>query len=124
MVGHEQVASAAVMATWARNQRPNESGFSPAQWVLGRNPRLPWSLLERPVKSNLASYSAAETEPSFVRRMAIYHAAKIGFERLDSNARLRRALLARSRALPTALEPPTSPIATPEAPESPSTLNF
>ena len=26
--------------------------------------------------------------------------------------------------LPTALEPPTSPIATPEAPESPSTLNF
>ena len=38
---------------WAKNARIDSSGYSPAQWVIGRRNKLPWSLLdEGPSKSH------------------------------------------------------------------------
>lgn len=40
----EDVALMTVMLTWAKNNRINESGFPPSQFVLGRSAALPWGL--------------------------------------------------------------------------------
>ena len=104
VVGLTQVRTACIMCNWAKNSRVNASGFSPSQWVLGRGMRMPWSLLNG--ASRLAELSKAETDPVFSQRLGLLSACKRAFEVLDSNARLRRAWLARSRLTPTAVSLP------------------
>ena len=58
-----EVTAAAVMITWAKNQRINESGFSPAQLVLGRSQTLPWSLLSERGRSQIAAHDAVDNDP-------------------------------------------------------------
>ena len=72
----------------------NNTGFSPAQWVLGRGPRIPFSLTQ---SQSLASRNLALSDPSFARRAALQTAARTALLQLDGSQRLRRALLRKSR---------------------------
>ena len=47
------------MVNWAKNARINSSGYSPAQWVIGRGHKLPWSLLDEEQTGELASLRIA-----------------------------------------------------------------
>ena len=100
----DQIATACVMIGWAKNARIGDSGFSPAQLVLGRGMRLPWGLLSERTRSQLASQDAADQQPSMLTRMAMLASARQALERVDSCKRVRRALLARSRDTPPSAE--------------------
>ena len=96
------------MVNWAKNSRINASGYSPSQWVLGRNMRLPWSLLDR--AGQLAEHQKALEHPDFSRRLGMRTAARRAFEVLDTSQRLRRAWLGRSRVTPEATHLPTGTV--------------
>ena len=49
----DQIAAACVMIGWAKNARVGDSGFSPAQLVLGRGMCLPWGCYRRGHAHNL-----------------------------------------------------------------------
>ena len=89
---------------WAMNSQVNESGYSPAQWVLGQGLRLPESLQS----GNLALASRLEEDPQFAQRIAIQAAAQKSIVGLRYSRALSRAFLARSRA--TSTEPVASQI--------------
>ena len=65
-----EVTAAAVMITWAKNQRINESGFSPAQLVLGRSQQLPRGLLSERGRSQLAVHDSGDNGPNNCRSTA------------------------------------------------------
>ena len=81
-----------------KNARINSSGYSPAQWVIGRGYKLPWSLLDEKQGDELASLQLPDHSPEFGRRMSWLWAARRAFETMDTSHRLRRALLAGVRA--------------------------
>ena len=93
--GVREIRTACASVSSARNSIPAKSGFSPAQWVLGRSPLRPGSILADP--NNLASLSSAEVVPDFARRLAVIKAAQTAFVEMDGSDRLRRAILRRSR---------------------------
>lgn len=102
IIEHEQVQGRsdmrrmAYMLNSARNNMVNSTGFSPSQWVLGANPKLPGSLLCQP--DSLAEHSNVEDgAPDFRRRMALLRAAQAAMTDVDRSSRLRRALLRKSR---------------------------
>ena len=37
----KELQALSVLCNWQKNSRVNETGYSPAQWVLGRNPDVP-----------------------------------------------------------------------------------
>ena len=84
----------ASMVNWATNARVNSSGYSPAQWVIGRGYKLPWSLLDEKKNGERASLELPDHSPEFGRRMSWLWAARRAFENTDTSHRLRRALLA------------------------------
>ena len=59
----------ASMKNWAKNDRINSSGYSPAQWVIGRY-KLPWSLLDEKQSGELASLELPDHSLEFGRRMS------------------------------------------------------
>ena len=67
------------MVNWAKNTRINSSGYSPAQWVIGRGYKLPWSLLDEKQSGELASLELPEHSPEFSRRMSWLRAARRAF---------------------------------------------
>ncbi len=83
--------------SWAMNSQVNASGYSPAQWVLGRGLRLPETLQG----GNLALASRLEEDPEFAQRIAIQSAAQRSIVGLRFSRALSRAFLARSRASST-----------------------
>ena len=83
------------MVNWAKNAWINSSGYSPAQWVIGRA-KLPWSLLDGKQSGKLASLELPDHSPEFGRRMSWLWTARRAFEAMDHC--LRRALLAGVRA--------------------------
>ena len=101
--GKGEMALALSMVCSARNLIPNATGFSPAQWVTGRQPRVPGTLLDRP--GDLPAIHASAEQPSMMRRLAIQSAAKAAMIAMDSSVRLRRALLRRSRPERIELKP-------------------
>ena len=79
--------------TWACNSAINDSGYSPAQWVLGRGLRLPYTLLDQTGKlSRVTKYRA------FSERIAMMSAAQRSITSLRYDRALSRAVLAKSRA--------------------------
>ena len=71
---------------------------SPAQWVVGRGYKLPWSLLDETQSGELASLELPDHSPEFGRRMSWLWAPRRAFETMDTSHRLRRAPLAGVRA--------------------------
>ena len=96
--GFVEMRRLASMVNWAKNARINSSGYSPTQWVIGREYQLPRSLLDEKQSCELASLGLADHSPEFGRRMSWLWAARRAFETMDTSHRLRRALLAGVRA--------------------------
>ena len=94
---------AAATTCVAMNDRINESGYSPSQWVIGRCPRRAGSLLNNRVADHLPEHDAADIHPDFMRRSAFLASARLAQLRLDVDVQLRRAELARARSQPGSL---------------------
>ena len=67
----------ASMVNWAKNARINSSGYSPAQWVIGRGYKLPWSPLDEKQSGELASLELPDYSPEFGRRLSWLRAAGV-----------------------------------------------
>jgi hypothetical protein len=81
---------------WAVNQDIDESGYSPAQWVLGRGLRLPYSMLA--THGQLAAQTRLGQDPDFTRRVGLLAAAKRSVASLRYSRGLSKAFSARGRA--------------------------
>ena len=81
-----------------KNARINSCGYSPAQWVIGRGYKLPWSHGDEKQSGELASLELPHHSPEFGQRMSWLRAARRAVETMDTSHRLRRALLACVRA--------------------------
>ena len=95
--GLDDVLIATGIITQTRNSFPRSNGYSPVQWVLGvPDLRFPASLLNEDAP-NLEVHEACEDPRSFMARsLSIRESAKIAQVRLDTDARVRRALLHQS----------------------------
>ncbi|CAK0840847.1 unnamed protein product [Prorocentrum cordatum] len=77
------------------------AGFSPAQRVLGRDPKMPGDLVDD--TANYSAHSLAANDEKIRRRYAIRTAARESFMRMQNDDQLRRAMLARARTVATPL---------------------
>ena len=82
--------------TWACNSAIDDSGYSPAQWVLGRGLRLPYTLLHQ--TGRLSLHERVTRDRAFSERIAMMSAAQRSITSLRYDRALSRAVLARSRA--------------------------
>ena len=96
--GFVEMRRLASMANRAKNARINSSGYSPAQWVIGRGYKLPWSLLDEKQSGELASPELPDHSPEFGRRISWLWAARRSFDNMDTSHCLRRGLFAGVRA--------------------------
>ena len=86
------------IVTQTRNSFPRSNGYAPNQWVLGvPEVRLPGSLLDSDESQQLEVLEAAENPSSaMAKNLAIREAARVAQIRLDTDSRVRRALLRKS----------------------------
>ena len=82
------------------NAAPSVSGFSPAQWLLGHQPRLPGELL-----SDSLAPSHLGSNSSFEENLARRAIAKKAIIEAETDRKLRRALLRKYRGLNVPLTP-------------------
>ena len=96
VLGREEMELALAEATAAYNGDINESGASPYQAAIGRQPRMVGDVLGG-IGSRLAEHGLVDSKPSFARQIAMREVAKIAMTRLHFSRGLRKAELARSR---------------------------
>ena len=96
--GLDDVVLATSIVTQCRNSFPRSNGYAPNQWVLGQpEVRLPGSLLCDEVSQRLEVLEAAEDPSSkMAKSLGIREAARVAQIRLDTDSRVRRALLHQS----------------------------
>ena len=80
------------------NNTPSPSGYSPAQWVLGRSPNFPGELLG----TNLP---AAHLDTPFEEELSKHAGAKMAIVQAEMDQKLRRALLRKYAGTNTVLYP-------------------
>lgn len=82
----------------AHNSRARHAGFSPLQWVLGRNLPLPSSLTAN--THNLAAQeTSAHPESPFHRRLQLLGDCDVSWVEADNDGRVRKAVLGRMRPM-------------------------
>ena len=84
---------------WAKNSTIGPSGYSPSQWVLGRNIKLPYQLLSQ--HKLLSMHERALEEPEFARLIGMLSAAQRSINTLQYILKLSKAFLPRAQAGPT-----------------------
>ena len=89
--------SECVYGAHAKNELIQVYGMTPAQFVFGRNPRVPSNLLDEPL--NVLPATAPLYEESIARSVAIRQAARKAVIELQDNKALRLALAARPRVV-------------------------
>ncbi|CAE7548475.1 RE2, partial [Symbiodinium necroappetens] len=96
--GIDDVVLASTIVTQVRNSFPRTSGYAPNSWVLGKPEiRLPGSLLIDQEAERLEVLETAEDPHSaMARSLGIREAARVAQVRLDTDSRVRRALLRQS----------------------------
>ncbi|CAK0847915.1 unnamed protein product [Prorocentrum cordatum] len=99
--GEDEMRTLATMVSGAKNSLRRRAGFSPAQWVLGRDPKMPGDLVDD--TANYSAHSLAANDEKIRRRYAIRTAARESFMRMQNDDQLRRAMLARARTVATPL---------------------
>ena len=82
--------------TWACNSAIDDSGYSPAQWVLARRLRLPYTLLD--LTGRLSLHERVTRDRTCSERIAMVSVAQRSITSLRYDRALSRAVLARSRA--------------------------
>ena len=94
----QDAITATSIVTQTRNSFPRSNGYAPNQWVLGiPEVRLPGSLLDSDESQQLEVLEAAENPSSaMAKNLAIREAARVSQIRLDTDSRVRRALLRKS----------------------------
>lgn len=98
LAGREDMMIATGAVNWARNNLARRSGFSPAQWVLGRSIRLPADVCEEAEVARIGAQSAAETPTTrFFRKSQLRMAAREAFMKASNDSALRRAELRKIR---------------------------
>ena len=95
--GREEMSQVLAAACEAVNGDVGESGFSPAQFVLGRQPRSTDMVVPHGSRARLAQHSLLENTPSMERRIAMKECARVAMVRLKYSRALGRAELARAR---------------------------
>ena len=80
---------------WAVNSQVNDSGYSPAQWALGRGIRLPYNMLS--AGGRMSFLDRISDEPSFADRLAMMASAQRAALGLRSSQALARAWHSRAR---------------------------
>ncbi|CAK0841380.1 unnamed protein product, partial [Prorocentrum cordatum] len=99
--GEDEMRTLAIMVSGAKNSLRRRAGFSPAQWVLGRDPKMPGDVVDD--TANYSAHSLAANGENIRRRYAIRTAARESFMRMQNDDQLRRAMLARARTVATPL---------------------
>ena len=94
---HEEMTQLLAACLEAVNNDVGESGFSPAQMVLGKQPRHTEAASMGSSRRRLAQHSILEESPAMERRIAMKEAARVAMVRLKYSKSLRRAELARAR---------------------------
>lgn len=79
----------------AKNSLISESGASPYQIVLGRNPHVPQDLLQENV--HVPAVDASQFEPAFQRANSVRHTARLAVLQCQDDKALKAALRARPR---------------------------
>ncbi len=93
----DSIREAVEYVTPAMNNLSFTKGYTPSQWVLNSNPKDPTALTDDDFV--LPAHYDAATDPTFADEVERRMAARTAFLRADSDARLRRALLRRHRAI-------------------------
>ncbi|CAE7352234.1 RE2 [Symbiodinium sp. CCMP2456] len=98
VAGLEDVVTATAIVTQTRNAFPRTSGYAPNSWVLGQpEVRLPGSLLLDNERERLEVLEGAEDPRSaMARTLNLRESAKVAQIKLDTDGRVRRALLHQS----------------------------
>ena len=91
----EELILVATFATDAKNSLARRSGASPAQWVFGRNPRIPSMLLSEPEAIEAKQMIDDSAKLAAIERMR--HTAMVEYLNLEHSEALRKAILRRSR---------------------------
>ncbi|CAK0810251.1 unnamed protein product, partial [Prorocentrum cordatum] len=99
VTGLDDVEETASIVTQVKNELGRRGGFSPSQWVLGSHgPRVPGSLLQDDEAQRLVVIEASlDPQSAMARAMALREAARIAHVRLDSDDRVKRAILRKAR---------------------------
>ena len=100
VIGKDDMELALSEAVSAYNGDINESGASPYQAAIGRQPRMIGG-----IQTRLAEHGLLESKPSLARQLAMREVAKVAMTRLHFSRGLRKAELGRSRN-PTVQEMP------------------
>ena len=95
VIDKEDLVLVASLASDAKNSLARRSGASPAQWVYGRNPRVPASLLSDPDSLEAKQVISDSAKLSAIERMR--HAAMIEYIDFEHSEALRKAILRKSR---------------------------
>ena len=94
--GRQEMELALGEATSAYNNDINDSGCSPPQAALGKQPRTPGDVLTD-IQSRLAEHDLVNYDAGYARQMALRETEKVSMTRLHFSHGLRKAELARSR---------------------------
>ena len=86
-----------VVAAHCKNELVQVYGMTPAQFVFGRNPRVPSNLLDEPLE--IVPATAAAYEETVARSVALRQAARKAVIELQDDKALRLSLAARPRVL-------------------------
>ena len=84
----------------ACNEDIGEAGYSPAQFVLGKQPRTMGEVIPGDMRMRLAQHSLIENIPSLARSAAMKEAARVALMRMKYSRSLRKAEFARARKIP------------------------
>ena len=95
IIGAEGMDMIATMTTHAKNTLARRAGASPAQWVLGQNPRIPASLISETENAEAMHQLTLSRRLQMIERVRT-DAMKL-FLDFDNDASLRQAMLRRSR---------------------------
>ena len=99
--GKEQVKAAMTECQVAKNEFVRHGGFSPSQWVLGRQPRGIGHLLDEDELGQLGVLSGAmDPSTAFGRSIEYRHTARRAYVQADTSRRARAAVLRKSGPLP------------------------
>lgn len=74
---HQDVQSCVVAALEAMNGGPSETGFSPAQLVLGKQPRGFGQVIPNDLQARLSQHGLIENDPSFTQIAAMKETARL-----------------------------------------------
>lgn len=97
VIGRAEMDDALGEALGAYNSDCNESGMSPQQAAVGRQPLQSGDVLGG-VRERLSEHGLIDESPSYARQLALRETAKLAMTRLHFSRGLRRAELARSRS--------------------------